>query len=324
MLSECWGDRMDAFPGSPLDAEEIVGESPALRKVLGQAKKVAPSDATVLILGETGTGKELIARAIHRLSSRRDASFVRLNCAAIPLGLLENELFGHEKGAFTGAVSQVVGRLESANRGTLFLDEVGDLPIELQPKLLRVLQDGEFEKLGSNHTIRVDIRLLAATNRNLAQSVAQRKFRPDLYYRLNVFPIRMPSLRERVADIPLLVRYLTQKHARRMNKKIETITNESLLALAAWDWPGNIRELENLIERSVILSDGPVLEIPLAELRHETEVTTLDGMWKECVLRALRETGGLVDGPGGAASRLGMNSETLHSIMYKMGISDRH
>jgi formate hydrogenlyase transcriptional activator len=324
MLSECWGDRMDAFPGSPLDAEEIVGESPALRKVLGQAKKVAPSDATVLILGETGTGKELIARAIHRLSSRRDASFVRLNCAAIPLGLLESELFGHEKGAFTGAVSQVVGRLESANRGTLFLDEVGDLPIELQPKLLRVLQDGEFEKLGSNHTIRVDIRLLAATNRNLAQSVAQRKFRPDLYYRLNVFPIRMPSLRERVADIPLLVRYLTQKHARRMNKKIETITNESLLALAAWDWPGNIRELENLIERSVILSDGPVLEIPLAELRHETEVTTLDGMWKECVLRALRETGGLVDGPGGAASRLGMNSETLHSIMYKMGISDRH
>lgn len=315
---------MDAFPGSPLDAEEIVGESPALRKVLGQAKKVAPSDATVLILGETGTGKELIARAIHRLSSRRDASFVRLNCAAIPLGLLESELFGHEKGAFTGAVSQVVGRLESANRGTLFLDEVGDLPIELQPKLLRVLQDGEFEKLGSNHTIRVDIRLLAATNRNLAQSVAQRKFRPDLYYRLNVFPIRMPSLRERVADIPLLVRYLTQKHARRMNKKIETITNESLLALAAWDWPGNIRELENLIERSVILSDGPVLEIPLAELRHETEVTTLDGMWKECVLRALRETGGLVDGPGGAASRLGMNSETLHSIMYKMGISDRH
>ena len=315
---------MDAFPGSPLDAEEIVGESPALRKVLGQAKKVAPSDATVLILGETGTGKELIARAIHRLSSRRDASFVRLNCAAIPLGLLESELFGHEKGAFTGAVSQVVGRLESANRGTLFLDEVGDLPIELQPKLLRVLQDGEFGKLGSNHTIRVDIRLLAATNRNLAQSVAQRKFRPDLYYRLNVFPIRMPSLRERVADIPLLVRYLTQKHARRMNKKIETITNESLLALAAWDWPGNIRELENLIERSVILSDGPVLEIPLAELRHETEVTTLDGMWKECVLRALRETGGLVDGPGGAASRLGMNSETLHSIMYKMGISDRH
>jgi formate hydrogenlyase transcriptional activator len=293
---------------------------------LNQAKKVAPSDATVLILGETGTGKELIARSIRRMSLRRNASFIKLNCAAIPVGLLESELFGHEKGAFTGAVAKAIGRLESAHLGTLFLDEVAELPLELQPKLLRVLQDGEFQRLGSNETIRVDIRLLAATNRNLAHSVAQRKFRPDLFYRLNVFPIRLPALRERVEDIPLLARYLAQKHARRMNKKIETITGESLQALAAWEWPGNIRELENLIERSVILSDGPVLEIPHAELRDltsPTETSPLDSMWRECVLLALRETGGMVDGPGGAASRLGMNSETLHSIMQKMGLPEK-
>jgi len=311
---------MDCFPGPPLDAEEIVGESSALRRVLNQAKKVASSDATVLIQGETGTGKELIARAIHRMSSRRNAGLVKLNCAAVPIGLLESELFGHEKGAFTGAVARVVGRLETAHQGTLFLDEVGELPLELQPKLLRVLQDGEFQRLGSNQTIHVDIRLLAATNRNLAHSVAQRKFRPDLYYRLNVFPIRMPSLRERLEDIPALACYLAQKHALRMNKKIETITDESLSALAAWEWPGNIRELENLIERSVILSDRPILEIPLAELRELTSPSSLDSMWRECVLLALRETGGMVDGPGGAASRLGMNSETFSSIMQKMGL----
>jgi formate hydrogenlyase transcriptional activator len=314
---------MDCFPGPPLDAEEIVGESPALKRVLNQAMKVAPSDATVLILGETGTGKELIARAIHRMSLRRNASFIKLNCAAIPVGLLESELFGHEKGAFTGAVAKVIGRLESAHHGTLFLDEVGELPLELQPKLLRVLQDGEFQKLGSNQTIRVDIRLLAATNKNLAHSVAQRNFRPDLYYRLNVFPIRVPALRDRSDDIPLLACYLAQKHALRVNKKIESITNESLQALAAWQWPGNIRELENLIERSVILSDGPVLEIPLAELRDfasRSQTGALDSMWRECILLALRETQGLIDGPGGAASRLGMNPETFSSIMQKMGL----
>jgi formate hydrogenlyase transcriptional activator len=311
---------MDCFSGPPLDAEEIVGESPALKRILDQANKVAPSNATVLIQGETGTGKELIARAIHRLSSRRTASLVKLNCAAIPVGLLESELFGHEKGAFTGAVAKVVGHLETAHRGTLFLDEVGELPLELQPKLLRVLQDGEFQRLGSNQTIRVDIRLLAATNWNLAQSVVQRTFRPDLYYRLNVFPIRMPALRERREDIPLLACFLAQKHARRMNKKIETITNESLQALAAWEWPGNIRELENLIERSVILSDGPVLEIPLAEVRELTSSNPLDRMLRECVLLALRETGGMVDGPSGAASRLGMNPETFSSIMQSMGL----
>jgi formate hydrogenlyase transcriptional activator len=311
---------MDCFPGPPLDAEEIVGESPALKRVLHQASKVAPSDATVLIQGETGTGKELIARAIHRLSLRRNSSMVRLNCAAIPAGLLESELFGHEKGAFTGAVARKIGRLETAHQGTLFLDEVGELALELQSKLLRVLQDGEFQRLGSNGTVRVDIRLLAATNRNLAHSVAQRKFRPDLYYRLNVFPIRMPPLRERVEDIPALACYLAQKHAHRMKKKIESIANESLQALAAWEWPGNIRELENLIERSVILSDGPVLEVPIAELRELTTPSTLDSMWRECVLLALRETGGMVDGPGGAASRLGMNPETFSSIMQKMGL----
>jgi formate hydrogenlyase transcriptional activator len=317
---------MDCFSGPPLDAEEIVGESAALKRVLSQAKKVAPSDATVLILGETGTGKELIARSVHRMSLRRNASFIKLNCAAIPVGLLESELFGHEKGAFTGAVAKVIGRLESAHHGTLFLDEVGELPLELQPKLLRVLQEGEFQRLGSNETIRVDVRLLAATNQNLAQRVAQRKFRPDLYYRLNVFPVRMPALRERVEDISVLACYLAQKYAHRMNKKIETITDESLKALAAWEWPGNIRELENLIERSVILSDGTVLEIPLAELRDlasPTEAGTLDRLWRECVQLALRETGGLVDGPGGAALRLGMNSETLHSIMQKMGLREK-
>jgi formate hydrogenlyase transcriptional activator len=229
-----------------LNFEEIVGESPALKHVLTQARTVAPSDASVLILGETGTGKELIARAIHRMSSRKDASFIKLNCAAIPTGLLESELFGHERGAFTGAISQKVGRLELADKGTLFLDEVGEIPLELQPKLLRVLQDQEFERLGSTRTIRVNIRLVAATNRDLAKSVAAREFRSDLFYRLNVFPVRMPPLRERVNDVPLLVRYFVQKFARRMNKPIETIPTETMNALVGWEWPGNVRELENL------------------------------------------------------------------------------
>ncbi len=310
---------------SELNFEEIVGESPALKKVLDQARIVAPSDATVLILGETGTGKELIARAIHRMSSRRNASFVKLNCAAIPAGLLESELFGHEKGAFTGAVSQKIGRLELADKGTLFLDELGELPLEVQPKLLRVLQDQEFERLGSTGTIRVDIRLIAATNRDLAKRVAGRQFRSDLYYRLNVFPIRLPELRERKQDIPLLVRYLVQKFARRMNKRIETIPTETMNALVSWEWPGNVRELENFIERSVILSKGPILRVPLVELNLATEDchsdSTLESLQRENIIRVLRETGGVLGGPRGAAARLGLKRTTLQYKMQKLGIS---
>jgi formate hydrogenlyase transcriptional activator len=306
--------------------EEIVGDSPALKRVLSQAKTVAPSNATVLILGDTGTGKELIARAIHRMSARKDASFIKLNCAAIPTGLLESELFGHEKGAFTGAVSQKVGRLELADKGTLFLDEVGDIPLELQPKLLRVLQDQEFERLGSNRTIRVNVRLVAATNRNLAKSVAEREFRSDLYYRLNVFPIHMPPLRERGKDIQLLVSYFVQKYARRMNKQIETIPPETMQALASWEWPGNVRELENFIERSVILSEGAFLNVPLAELRpfnHDGSQNdgTLEGLERALITRVLRETGGVIAGPRGAAARLGLKRTTLQSRMLKMGLS---
>ena len=310
---------------SELNFEEIVGESATLKQVLDKARTVAPSDATVLILGETGTGKELIARAIHRLSSRKNASFVKLNCAAIPAGLLESELFGHEKGAFTGAVSQKMGRLELADKGTLFLDEVGELPLEVQPKLLRVLQDHEFERLGSTRTIRVDIRLIAATNRDLAKSVAGRQFRSDLYYRLNVFPIRMPELRERKEDIPLLVRYLVQKFARRMNKQIETIPAETMNALASWEWPGNVRELENFIERSVILSKGPTLRVPLVELNLAAEDahsdSTLESLQRENIIRVLRETGGVLGGPRGAAARLGLKRTTLQYKMQKLGIA---
>src|SRR5258708_1618816 len=246
---------------------EVVGNSPALRQVLKKVEIAAPSDATVLVLGETGTGKELIARALHRLSSRRDGNFIKLNCAAIPTGLLESELFGHEKGAFTGAISQKIGRLELADRGTIFLDEIGEIPTELQPKLLRVLQDHEFERLGGIRTIHVNVRLIAATNRDLAQAVAEHQFRSDLFYRLNVFPIHAPTLRERVGDIPLLVRYFVQKFARRMNKNIDSIPTEIIRELERWHWPGNIRELENFIERSVILTQGPVFYAPIAELR---------------------------------------------------------
>jgi formate hydrogenlyase transcriptional activator len=305
--------------------EEIVGDSPALNRVLGQAKTVAPSDATVLILGDTGTGKELVARAIHRMSSRKDASFIKLNCAAIPTGLLESELFGHEKGAFTGAISQKLGRLELADKGTLFLDEVGEIPLELQPKLLRVLQDQEFERLGSTRTIKVSIRLVAATNRDLSKAVSEREFRSDLFYRLNVFPIRMPLLRERGKDIPLLVRYFVQKFARRMGKQIETIPTETMRALSGWQWPGNVRELENFIERSVILSEGPVLNAPLAELRppgYESgpEDTSLQSFERDHIIRVLRETGGVIAGSHGAAVRLGMKRTTLQSRMLKLGI----
>ncbi len=308
-----------------LNFEEIVGESTALKKVLSQARTVASSDATVLILGDTGTGKELVARAIHRMSSRKDRIFVKLNCAAIPTGLLESELFGHERGAFTGAITQKVGRLELADRGSLFLDEVGDIPLELQPKLLRVLQDQEFERLGSTHTIKVNIRLIAATNRDLAQMVSEKEFRGDLYYRLNVFPIRMPPLTERRTDIPTLVRHFVQKFARRMNRQIETIPTATMNALVNWEWPGNIRELENLMERSVILSDGRVLNVPLAELAGAREIAdsdgTLESLERQYIIRVLRETKGVIAGPHGAAMRLGMKRTTLQSRVLKMGIS---
>jgi formate hydrogenlyase transcriptional activator len=309
---------------SVLNFEEIVGESPSLKHVLTQVNTVAPLDATVLILGETGTGKELIARAIHRMSSRKDASFIKLNCAAIPTGLLESELFGHEKGAFTGAISAKIGRLELADKGTLFLDEVGDIPLELQPKLLRVLQDQEFERLGGVRTIRVNIRLIAATNRDLGKSVAAREFRSDLYYRLHVFPVHMPPLRERGKDIELLVRYFVQKFSRRMNKQIETIPTETMNALTHWEWPGNVRELENFIERSVILSENTILNVPLSELRprlQDRQDGTLESLEREHILRVLRETGGVISGLHGAAARLGMKRTTLQSRMQKMGIT---
>jgi formate hydrogenlyase transcriptional activator len=304
--------------------EEVIGDSPALKRVLAQVQTVAPSDATVLILGETGTGKELIARAIHRMSSRKAAPFIKLNCAAIPTGLLESELFGHEKGAFTGAVRQKIGRVELADTGTLFLDEVGEIPLELQPKLLRVLEDQEFEHLGGTRTIKVNVRLLAATNRELAQSVASREFRSDLYYRLNVFPIHLPALRERDKDIALLVRYFVQKFARSMNKKIENIPVEAMNALANWHWPGNVRELENFIERSVILSEGTTLGAPLAELlprAPQRSNVTLESMEREHILHVLRETGGVIAGVRGAAARLGMKRTTLQSRMQKLGIT---
>lgn len=306
--------------------EEIVGQSAALKRVLKQAETVAPTDSTILILGETGTGKELIARAIHNLSGRKERAFVKVNCAAIPTGLLESELFGHEKGAFTGAIAHKVGRFELAHQGTLFLDEVGDIPLELQPKLLRVLQEREFERLGGTKTIRVNVRLIAATNANLAQMVAERKFRSDLYYRLNVFPILMPPLRERPEDVPLLVRYFAQKYARLVKKEIRTVPAEVISALTNYRWPGNIRELENFVERAVILSPGPELRVPLAELKPEAEgaskgATTLEAAEREHILRVLRETNWVVGGPSGAAAQLGMKRTTLQSRMKKLGIT---
>ncbi len=307
--------------------DEIVGESQTLKRVLKQVETVAATNATVLIQGETGTGKELVARAIHNLSSRRDRTFVKLNCAAIPTGLLESELFGHEKGAFTGAISQKTGRLELAHEGTLFLDEVGDIPLELQPKLLRALQEKEFERLGSTRTIPVDVRLVAATNRDLDKMIASREFRTDLYYRLKVFPIRVPPLRERVEDIPLLVHYFTQKYAQRMNKRITAIAPEVMAALTRWTWPGNVRELENFIERAVILSRGPALQAPLSELRMpepETEVApvaSLESAERDHILRVLRDTKGLIAGPNGAAAKLGLKRTTLNFKMRKLGIT---
>jgi formate hydrogenlyase transcriptional activator len=306
--------------------EEIVGESPALKALLYQLQTVAPTDSTVLILGETGTGKELIARALHNLSTRRDRTFVKINCAAIPTGLLESELFGHERGAFTGAIAQKLGRFELADKGTLFLDEVADIPPELQPKLLRVLQEQEFERLGSTRTRRVDVRLVAATNRDLGHMVENGQFRSDLFYRLNVFPLSVPPLRERPEDIATLVRYFAQRYARRMNRHVETVSAESIAALERYHWPGNIRELENLIERAVILSPSPVLHIPLSELKsnpdgHPPGLPTLAEAERDHILRALEESKWILGGPKGAAAMLGMKRTTLQSRMQKLGIS---
>ena len=304
--------------------DDIVGTSATLKAVLEQVQVVAPTDSTVLINGETGTGKELVARAIHKISSRSNRAFVKLNCAAIPSGLLESELFGHEKGAFTGAVAQKIGRFELANGGTLFLDEVGDIPLELQPKLLRVLQEQEFERLGSTRTIRVDVRLVAATNRNLAQLTAEKQFREDLYFRLNVFPIRVPPLRERAEDIPLLVRHYVCKYAQRMNKQIETIPEPAMAQLCHYSWPGNVRELQNFIERAVILTPGRVLQVQTHELPEpitSTTATRLETVLREHILRVLREARGVIGGRRGAALRLGVKRTTLMSKLRKLGIS---
>jgi len=323
--------------------KEIVGRSSALRRVLREIETVAPTDSTVLISGETGSGKELVARAIHDLSARRDKAFVKLNCAAIPTGLLESELFGHEKGAFTGAITQRIGRFELASRGTVFLDEVGEIPLELQPKLLRVLQEREFERLGSARTVRTDARLIAATNRDLAALAEEQKFRQDLFYRLNVFPVHVPPLRDRRDDIPMLVRHFAQQFARRMNKRIEVIPTEAMAALTAYDWPGNIRELQNLIERAVILSPGPTLDVPVAALngrrsspdrtngqngqsRHnghapDAASETLEAAERRHILAVLESSRWVVGGANGAAARLGMKRSTLQFRMRKLGIA---
>jgi formate hydrogenlyase transcriptional activator len=310
--------------------EEIIGTSATLKRALQDVETVAPTDSTVLIFGETGTGKELIARALHNLSGRAEHTLVKVNCAAIPTGLLESEMFGHERGAFTGAVEQRKGRFELAHRGTIFLDEVEEIPLELQPKLLRVLQEQEFERLGSGKTIRVDVRVVAATNADLAKMVAEKKFRSDLYYRLNVFPVSLPALRERTEDIPLLINFFAQKFAQRMKKPIKTIPSETMTQLTAYSWPGNIRELQNLIERAVILSRGSVLEVPLAEIKRAANgnltnqlqsPTKLEAVEREHILKVLRETSWVIGGPTGAAARLGLNRTTLNHRMRKLGIN---
>jgi formate hydrogenlyase transcriptional activator len=317
--------------------EEIIGRSKALDRVLREIQTVAPTDSTVLITGETGSGKELVARAIHQLSTRRERAFVKMNCAAIPTGLLESELFGHEKGAFTGAINQRIGRFELANRGTVFLDEVGEIPLELQPKLLRVLQEREFERLGSTRTLRTDARLIAATNRDLASLADEQKFRQDLFYRLNVVPITVPPLRERREDIPMLVRHFAQQFARRMKKNIENISTETMETLTQYDWPGNIRELQNLIERAVILSTRPTLDVPVAALNgrrarpafasaragnipHGREAETLEDADRRHIIAALERTNWVLAGPNGAAARLGIKRSTLQFRMRKLGI----
>jgi formate hydrogenlyase transcriptional activator len=306
--------------------EQIIGNSPALESVLEQVEQVAPTDSTVLIQGETGTGKELIARAIHNLSARCGRPFIKLNCAAIPFDLLESELFGHERGAFTGAIAQKIGRFEMADKGTLFLDEVGDIPPGLQPKLLRVLQEQEFERLGSTRTQQVNIRLVAATNRNLAAMVKRGEFRSDLYYRLNVFPIPLPPLRDRRDDIPALVEHFVEIYSRRMDKQIEHIPPGTMSALTSYQWPGNIRELQNFIERSVIVSSGSGLSAPLGSLQAAAETgsieaTTLEDVEREHIRKILEQTRWVVAGPNGAAARLGIKRSTLYFRMQKLGIS---
>jgi formate hydrogenlyase transcriptional activator len=320
---------------------QIIGNSAPLRKVLKRVETVAPTDSTVLIYGETGTGKELIARAIHDLSPRRSKAFVKLNCAAIPTGLLESELFGHEKGAFTGAIAQRIGRFEVADGGTIFLDEIGEIPLELQTKLLRVLQEREFERLGSSRTLRTDARLIAATNRDLETMVGEQKFRSDLFFRLNVFPVHVPPLRQREGDIPFLVRHFAQQFSRRMNKAIETIPSATMDALCRYHWPGNVRELQNVIERAVIISTGPALSVDVADLKlpktshperravaAQSETNgALDNVLKETerqqILKALKQCNWVVAGPNGAATRLGMNRSTLQVRIRKLGISSR-
>jgi formate hydrogenlyase transcriptional activator len=321
---------------SEMNFEEIVGNSAALCRILTEVEAVGPTDSTVLIYGETGTGKELIARAVHDLSRRRSGALVKLNCAAIPAGLLESELFGHEKGAFTGAIMQRLGRFELANHGTAFLDEIGEIPLELQPKLLRVLQEREFERLGGSRTLRTDARLVAATNRDLAAMVKEGKFRSDLYYRLNVFPIRVPALRERPEDIPLLVRHFTRQFVRRMNKDIESIPSETMNALCEYGWPGNIRELQNVIERAVILTCGPVLKVNFSDLksnverrvdeqeRHEAPQplrSILEETERRQIMAALDASRGVIAGPSGAAASLGMKRSTLQLRIHKLGIA---
>jgi formate hydrogenlyase transcriptional activator len=304
--------------------QETIGNSAPLKEVLRQVGTVAASNATVLLLGETGTGKELIARAIHRLSPRAASKFVTVNCTAIPTELLESELFGHEKGAFTGATNRRIGRLELADGGTLLLDEVGDLPGVIQPKLLRVLQDREFERLGSNETVRVDVRLIAATNQDLHRSIAEGRFREDLFYRLNVFPIHLPPLRDRRGDIPALVSYFVSRYASEMKKSISTIPAEAMDVLLSWDWPGNIRELQNLIQRCVILTDSQVLKVPLGELRgnaRRSSGKTSPAVERELIIQALKEAGGVIGGASGAAKRLGLKRPTLYSKMKKLNIS---
>ena len=322
---------------SEMNFAEIVGKSSALRKVLKRVETVAPTDSTVLIYGETGAGKELVARAIHDLSPRKSKAFVKLNCAAIPTGLLESELFGHEKGAFTGAIAQRIGRFEVANGGTIFLDEIGEIPLELQTKLLRVLQEREFERLGSSRTLRTDARLIAATNRDLEAMVAEQKFRSDLFFRLNVFPIQVPPLRERHGDIPLLVRHFAQQFSKRMNKTIDTISSATMDALSRYRWPGNIRELQNVIERAVITSTGSVLKVDVADLKISKSLSsasapgstngglrdTLEETERQQILKALQQSNWVVAGPKGAAAKLGMKRSTLQLRMSKLGIS-RH
>ena len=329
---------------SEMNFADIVGHSPAIRAVLGQVETVAPSDSTVLLLGETGTGKELMARAIHERSQRRSRAFVKLNCAAIPMGLLESEMFGHEKGAFTGAVAQRIGRFELAHGGTIFLDEIGEIPLELQPKLLRVLQEREFERLGSSRTLHTDARLIAATNCDLQGMVDEKKFRADLYYRLNVFPVFIPPLRERQEDIPMLVSHFTQLFAHRVNKKIESVATETMNALVQYSWPGNIRELQNVIERAVLVSNGPVLRVPLSDLKSRTTSASrpaaasgkeaphgdaqpirdvLEDVERKQILAALEQSHWIVAGPNGAAARLGLKRSTLQLRMKKLGIASR-